>query len=590
MNQFFKTFFACLLAIVASSILSFFFWILMLTSIISFSEETYTVGSNSILKIDLAADISDNPTINSVDNFDFTNFKINKPVSLLEAISLIEKAGEDPRISGILINSSLISPISTSSLYELRRAISDFRTASSKFVISYGDIYTQGTYYLASVSDKIYMNPQGGMDWSGMSSTVMFYKGLFDKLGIEPEIVRHGKFKGAVEPFLMDKMSPENRLQMEQIIGSVWGYIVKEIGDSRSIDSAKLQQLANDMSAIRPQAAMENGLVDDLYYKDQLIAEMSKLTGEDEPRTISLSQYQTANSSAGKGNILANDQIAVVYAQGEIIDVGNSLQTGSIVGNSLAAEIRKIREDDDTKAMVLRVNSPGGSVLASDIIWREVELTQKVKPVIISMGEYAASGGYYISCPADQIVTTPTTITGSIGVFGIMFNLEKAAREKLGITVDVVRTNPMADAGGMFRALTPAERLIMQNSIDSTYVRFVNLVAQGRHISYEKVDDMASGRVWSGLQAIDNGLADKIGTIQDAINMAAEKAAITDYRIKTYPENDDSFGSLLKSVTSISTKYIKEVVGITPEIDHVKQAIEKHQGIKAKLPYDIKLK
>lgn len=590
MNQFFKTFFACLLAIVASSILSFFFWILMLTSIISFSEETYTVGSNSILKIDLAADISDNPTINSVDNFDFTNFKINKPVSLLEAISLIEKAGEDPRISGILINSSLISPISTSSLYELRRAISDFRTASSKFVISYGDIYTQGAYYLASVSDKIYMNPQGGMDWSGMSSTVMFYKGLFDKLGIEPEIVRHGKFKGAVEPFLMDKMSPENRLQMEQIIGSVWGYVVKEIGDSRSIDSAKLQQLANDMSAIRPQAAMENGLIDDLYYKDQLIAEMSKLTGEDEPRTISLSQYQTANSSAGKGNILANDQIAVVYAQGEIIDVGNSLQTGSIVGNSLAAEIRKIREDDDTKAMVLRVNSPGGSVLASDIIWREVELTQKVKPVIISMGEYAASGGYYISCPADQIVTTPTTITGSIGVFGIMFNLEKAAREKLGITVDVVRTNPMADAGGMFRALTPAERLIMQNSIDSTYVRFVNLVAQGRHISYEKVDDMASGRVWSGLQAIDNGLADKIGTIQDAINMAAEKAAITDYRIKTYPENDDSFGSLLKSVTSISTKYIKEVVGITPEIDQVKQAIEKHQGIKAKLPYDIKLK
>lgn len=590
MNQFFKTFFACLLAIVASSILSFFFWIFILTSIISFSEETYTVGSNSILKIDLAADISDNPTINSVDNFDFTNFKINKPVSLLEAISLIEKAGEDPQISGILINSSLISPISTSSLYELRRAISDFRTASSKFVISYGDIYTQGAYYLASVSDKIYMNPQGGMDWSGMSSTVMFYKGLFDKLGIEPEIVRHGKFKGAVEPFLMDKMSPENRLQMEQIIGSVWGYIVKEIGDSRSIDSAKLQQLANDMSAIRPKAAMESGLVDDLYYKDQLIAEMSKLTGEDEPRTISLSQYQTANSSAGKGNILANDQIAVVYAQGEIIDVGNSLQTGSIVGNSLAAEIRKIREDDDTKAMVLRVNSPGGSVLASDIIWREVELTQKVKPVIISMGEYAASGGYYISCPADQIITTPTTITGSIGVFGIMFNLEKAAREKLGITVDVVRTNPMADAGGMFRALTPAERLIMQNSIDSTYVRFVNLVAQGRHISYEKVDDMASGRVWSGLQAIDNGLADKIGTIQDAINMAAEKAAITDYRIKTYPENDDSFGSLLKSVTSISTKYIKEVVGITPEIDQVKQAIEKHQGIKAKLPYDIKLK
>lgn len=590
MNQFFKTFFACLLAIVASSILSFFFWIFMLTAIISFSEETYTVGSNSILKIDLAADISDNPTINSVDNFDFTNFKISKPVSMLEAVSLIEKAGEDPRISGILINASLVSPISTSSLYELRRAISDFRTASSKFVISYGDIYTQGAYYLASVSDKIYMNPQGGMDWSGMSSSVMFYKGLFDKLGIEPEILRHGKFKGAVEPFLMDKMSPENRLQMEQLLGSVWGYVVKEIGESRSIDSTKLQQLADDMSAIRPLAAMENGLVDDLYYKDQLIAEMSKLTGEDEPRTITLAQYQTANASAGKGNILANDQIAVVYAQGEIIDMGNPLQSGSIVGNSLAAEIRKIREDDDTKAMVLRVNSPGGSVLASDIIWREVELTQKVKPVIISMGEYAASGGYYISCPADQIIATPTTITGSIGVFGIMFNLEKAAREKLGITVDVVKTNPMADAAGMFRALTPAERMIMQNSIDSTYVRFVTLVAQGRHISYEKVDDMASGRVWSGLQAIDNGLADKIGTLKDAISMAAEKAAVTDYRVKTYPESDDSFGSLLKSVTSISAKYIKEIIGITPEIDQVKQTVDKYQGIKAKLPYDIKLK
>lgn len=589
MNTFFKTFFACLLAIVIGSVVSLVFFVISFAGFVSAfsSEESFAVKDNSILKIDLSLSMPDRPSSSLMDNIDVKTFKINRGTSLLKAVSLIEKAATDPQIKGILLQFPIESPNSFSTLYELRQAITNFRTTSGKFVIAHADYYSQSSYYLASCADKVYLNPQGALDWKGMSSSVMFYKGLFDKLGVEPEIIRHGKFKGAVEPFMLDKMSSENRLQMQSLLGSMWGYMVSEIGSSRAIDSTKLQLLASEMTITTPQLALNNGMVDSLYYTNQLEQQIATLTSTPKPTYVTLSQYGTAYPAAANGDILSDDQIAVVYASGEIVDGGDSEK--NIVGNTFAEQIRKVRKDDNVKAVVIRVNSPGGSVLASDIVWDEVALTQKAKPVIVSMGEYAASGGYYISCPADMIVTNPTTLTGSIGVFGMMFNLEKAAREKLGITVDVVSTNPMADMGNMFRALSPAERMLMQNSVDSVYTRFVGLVAQGRKLSFGDVDSLAGGRVWSGLQAIDNKLADKIGSLKDAIAIAAERAGITTYRTKPYPEADDSFGALLQSLGGVSVQYIKNAIGITPQVDEIQQIVKQHHGVWAKMPYTVKL-
>lgn len=589
MNTFFKTFFACLLAIVIGSVVSLVFFVISFAGFVSAfsSEESFAVKDNSILKIDLSLSMPDRPSSSLMDNIDVKTFKINRGTSLLKAVSLIEKAATDPQIKGILLQFPIENPNSFSTLYELRQAITNFRTTSGKFVIAHADYYSQSSYYLASCADKVYLNPQGALDWKGMSSSVMFYKGLFDKLGVEPEIIRHGKFKGAVEPFMLDKMSSENRLQMQSLLGSMWGYMVSEIGSSRAIDSTKLQLLASEMTITTPQLALNNGMVDSLYYTNQLEQQMATLTSTPKPTYVTLSQYGTAYPAAANGDILSDDQIAVVYASGEIVDGGDSEK--NIVGNTFAEQIRKVRKDDNVKAVVIRVNSPGGSVLASDIVWDEVALTQKAKPVIVSMGEYAASGGYYISCPADMIVTNPTTLTGSIGVFGMMFNLEKAAREKLGITVDVVSTNPMADMGNMFRALSPAERMLMQNSVDSVYTRFVGLVAQGRKLSFGDVDSLAGGRVWSGLQAIDNKLADKIGSLKDAIAIAAERAGITTYRTKPYPEADDSFGALLQSLGGVSVQYIKNAIGITPQVDEIQQIVKQHHGVWAKMPYTVKL-
>lgn len=589
MNTFFKTFFACLLAIIIGSVVSLVFFVISFAGFVSAfsSEESFAVKDNSILKIDLSLSMPDRPSSSLMDNIDVKTFKINRGTSLLKAVSLIEKAATDPQIKGILLQFPIESPNSFSTLYELRQAITNFRTTSGKFVIAHADYYSQSSYYLASCADKVYLNPQGALDWKGMSSSVMFYKGLFDKLGVEPEIIRHGKFKGAVEPFMLDKMSSENRLQMQSLLGSMWGYMVSEIGSSRAIDSTKLQLLASEMTITTPQLALNNGMVDSLYYTNQLEQQIATLTSTPKPTYVTLSQYGTAYPAAANGDILSDDQIAVVYASGEIVDGGDSEK--NIVGNTFAEQIRKVRKDDNVKAVVIRVNSPGGSVLASDIVWDEVALTQKAKPVIVSMGEYAASGGYYISCPADMIVTNPTTLTGSIGVFGMMFNLEKAAREKLGITVDVVSTNPMADMGNMFRALSPAERMLMQNSVDSVYTRFVGLVAQGRKLSFGDVDSLAGGRVWSGLQAIDNKLADKIGSLKDAIAIAAERAGITTYRTKPYPEADDSFGALLQSLGGVSVQYIKNAIGITPQVDEIQQIVKQHHGVWAKMPYTVKL-
>lgn len=591
MNNFFKIFFACLLAIIVSSVINVFFWGMVMTAVITSalsSSETVTMGSNTILKIDLSQAIIDRPSPNLMQDIDVMTMKSKKSMTLLNAVSLIEAAKADPGIKGIHLEVPMAPSASITSLYELRQALVDFRT-SGKFVIAYADVYSQAGYYIASCADRVYVNPQGGMQWSGISASVMFYKGLFDKLGIQPEVIKHGKFKGAVEPLIMDKLSAENRLQMESMIGSMWGYMVGEIAKSRSLDSVKLQQYASESAVQFSSDALKYRFVDSLFYRDQLIAELSRLAQTPKPQTLSLGQYLILNPSVSSGDVLASDKIAVIYAQGDIMDSGDS--DTYIIGNNMAGQIRAVREDDNVKAVVLRVNSPGGSALASDVIWREVELTKKVKPIIVSMGEYAASGGYYMSCAADKIIAAPTTLTGSIGVFGVIFNVEKGAKEKLGVTVDVVKTNAMADAGNIFRPLTPIEHRLIQDGVDSVYTRFTSVVALGRGMSVEQVDEIAQGRVWSGLQAIENRLVDRTGTLKDAIAVAAESAALSSYRIDEYPKVSDSFMSMFTSLMEASVLEFKSYMGVIPQqIDKAEQTIKKFNGVNVRLPYDLEVK
>ncbi|MEG2605776.1 MAG: signal peptide peptidase SppA [Mucinivorans sp.] len=581
---FWKTFLACLLAIVTGSVVSFFFTIFVIAGMISslsfFAENDYTVESQSILMIDTSEPIVETASGSLADNFDFQNFKIKSSTTIYSAVAMIDAAAEDPRIAGIYIKISPVMATSLSSLYELRAALERFRKNSvDKFIVAYGDTYSQGALYLASVADKIYLNPAGAVDWRGMGSTSMFFKGTLDKLGVEPEIIRHGTFKGAVEPFMLDKMSDANRLQMQTMITSMWDHIVSQIALSRSVSADSLKAMASDLRIVTATNAVEAGLVDSTIYRDQLQTNLERLTSRKTLKLLTLNEYRRSGVNLA-GDVASENKIAVVYASGDIVDSGDP--ASQIVGNDLAASIAKVRKDKTVKAMVLRVNSPGGSALASEVVRREMELTKKEKPVIVSMGEYAASGGYWISATSDAIVTTPVTITGSIGVFGLMFNVEKGAREKLGVTFDGVTTNPSADMGAIYRPLTRAERLVIQNGVDTVYMNFVNNVAAGRKMKAADVDSLAGGRVWSGLQAVDNGLANKIGGLNDAIALAAEKAGLDKYRITTVSGSLD--GNFVQMFQNFSHASLRWIFGNNSSVSTVAielQKLMKEQGVKA---------
>lgn len=589
--NFIKTFFACLLAIVVGSIfstlLSVFIFSMVIGAMLSGMSEPVQITANTVLHIDLAQPIQENKPSNPLDQFNFSDMTIKSTLTTYEAAQAIRDAASDPNIKGIFIDVPMVPQASTDALYELREAIAEFRRESEKFVIAYGDYYSQGTYWLASGADKIYLNPKGNLLWNGLSAQVMFYKQTLAKLGIEPEIFRHGKFKGAVEPFLLDKMSDENRLQMSSLSNSIWGQLVGDVASARSIDSAQLQRYADSLSIAFPADALKHGMVDSLCYRDAVLAHLSRLTDvseEKDPNFISLSKYINRSYR----NYSGTEKIALLYAVGEIMDQNSG--GDAIVGNTLRKEIAKLRRDKNVKAVVLRVNSPGGSVLASDIIHHELQLLQNEKPLVVSMGDYAASGGYYISCPADEIVAAPTTLTGSIGVFGMWFNAQKGARDILGINVDVVGTNTSADLGNIFRPMTPAERHFMQNGVDSAYVGFVNLVAAGRDMSFEQVDSMAGGRVWSGRQALEAKLVDRLGTLNDAIELAAMKAGITSYRVSTYPKaKDTGLDAIFASALSETANLIFATKDPQKIIQQQLENIRAKQGIVSRMPFDIEI-
>lgn len=525
--NFFKTFLAAMLAFVFGSVAVLFVWLFLLLGIVGSMDRRVVVADGSILKIDFSELITDSPGVDPLSDFDFTTLSSTRRISLLKALRAIETAATDDRIEGIYLRMNGSGGVAGTALVEeLRAAIEAFKQ-SGKFVVAYNEYYTQGQYYLASVADRICLQPEGGMEWSGLSAGLMFYKGLFDKLDLKAEVFRPTacKYKSAVEPYILNRMSPDNREQMQQLVDSMWETIAGAVAASRGIDVKRLNELADKLAVSLPEEALEQGFVDALIYEDQMEELFAELGVADDGagnfNYVSLGDY-AAVVGTDVDNIGA-DQVAVLYADGEIVDGEGS---GNVVyGNSLAAELAALRDDEKVKAVVLRVNSPGGSALASDVIWREMELLRAEKPVVVSMGSYAASGGYYISCPADVIVADRMTLTGSIGVFGMFLNPIDALKNKLGITLDGVKSN--ASAGmGEFEPITPAQRASIMRGVDKVYETFTKHVAEGRNLSVEQVLEIAGGRVWSGAKALELGLIDGYGGLKSAIALAVDKAGL----------------------------------------------------------------
>ena len=543
--NFIKTFLAAILAFVVGSFLVFFLWIFILLGIAGSMEKTVAVHAESILKIDFSDVLTDAPSSDPFAGIDFATLRSTRQLPLMKALRALEAAKDDSRIKGIYLRMNGNGGVMGAALLEeLREAVVDFKQ-SGKFVVAYDETYSQGKYYLASAADKIYMQPEGGMDWSGLSFNLAFYKGLLDKLDVKAEVFRPTacKYKSAVEPYILPKMSDANREQMQELVNSMWNTIAGSVAEARGIDLETLNRITDKLEVSLPEDALEHGFVDSLLYEDQMndvFAELGVQSDSDgQYNFVTLGEY-ASQVGADLKNISA-DQVAIVYADGAIVD-GEGFGR-EIYGNTLAAKLAKVRRNDDVKAVVLRVNSPGGSALASDVIWREVELLREKKPVIVSMGSYAASGGYYISCGADAIVADKTTLTGSIGVFGMFLRLEDALKNKLGITFDAVRTNTSADMGVM-RPLTGTERAAIMRSVDEVYETFTSYVAEGRNLPLEKVLDIAGGRVWSGTDALALGLVDTNGGLKTAIAIAADKAELGDkFRIVEMTEAPTGFGA-----------------------------------------------
>ena len=587
--NFVKTFLAGLLAVVVGTFLVFFLWIFILLGIAGSMDKSVAVHSESILKIDFSEVLTDAPSSDPLAGIDLMTLQTTRQLSLFKALRAIEAAGADDRIKGIYLRMNGEGGVTGSALLEeLREALLEFKQCG-KFVVAYNETYSQGQYYLASVADKIYLQPEGGMDWSGMASNVMFYKGLLDKLDLRAEVFRPTacKYKSAVEPFILNKMSPANREQMQALVNSMWGTISGAVCESRGIDSVQMRRITDNLQVTLPEEALQYGFVDSLVYEDQMEEVFAELGVSDDYAFITLGDY-ASQVGADLKNISA-DQVAIVYADGQIVD-GEGYGK-EIYGNTLAAKIAGVRDDEKVKAVVLRVNSPGGSALASDVIWREIELLKAEKPVVVSMGSYAASGGYYISCPADVIVADKLTLTGSIGVFGMILDTREALKNKLGITIDGVQSN----ASSSFLAtepLTPIQRSMIMRGVDKVYTTFTNDVAEGRNLPIEKVLDIAGGRVWSGADALGIGLIDTYGGLKTAIALAVDKADLGDnYRVTEVTETPTGFAAFIASLNvSVREAFIRSELGLMiKEYNTVREAF-RQQGVLMYSPYKVEMR
>lgn len=569
----------------AAGLLLGVFSIIIIFSILAASGDSKEVQLDKpyVLRLELNGEIQDRVEDMSFDLSEITGQDVNI-LGLNDILANIKKAKTDENIKGIYIEIGMISA-GFATREEIRNALLDFKE-SGKFITTYSEIYTQGSYYLASVADYICMYPEGGMELRGLNSTIPFFTNALKKMGIEPQVIRHGKFKSAVEPFMLTEMSDENREQIETYMGSIWEHFLKNVASDRKLTRDRLNEMAENLEIQTTEDAVRLGLVDSLFYRDQFqnhLANLMEQENYDDINFISLKKYNKVKNENARDKF-KKEKVAVIYAQGEI-QSGEGSET--VIGSErISKAIRKARKDEKVKAIVLRVNSPGGSALASDVIWREMKLANEEKPVVVSMGDVAASGGYYIACASDKIYASPNTITGSIGVFGIMPNIEELMTDKIGITFDNVKTNKFADLGSVNRPLTQEEYDIIQKGVVDVYNTFTSKVAEGRDMSQENVDDIGQGRVWSGTNAMDINLIDEYGGLEAAVAGAAELAELEDYRIYELPEQKDPFQELLEQLEEdMQTSWIKYQLGDQYKYYKTIQDIKHLKGVQARMPY-----
>ncbi|HEX2394127.1 MAG TPA: signal peptide peptidase SppA [Bacteroidales bacterium] len=587
MKSFFKYLLASILGVIIASLIIFFAFIIFLSAVITIQDKPVDIKSNTILLLKLDQPINDRKSNFPMFAYNFSNFGAESQLGLNDILDNIEKAAKDEKIKGIYLQlSGLQTGIAT--VEEIRNALIKFKNAG-KFIIAFSDTYTQGSFYLASVADKIYLNPGGSVNLIGLSADLVFFKKTLEKLDIEPEIVRHGKFKSAVEPFMYDKMSAENREQIRTYVGSIWEHMVRKISESRNITPEQINQFADSLLMWDVKSALRYGVIDAALYKDQVLDSLAKLTDRDKSSDLEFithSKYLRVDGS-GSNKGYSRNKIAVIYAEGDIVP--GEMGEGFIGSEVVSRTIREARQDSAVKAIVFRVNSGGGSALASEVIWRELDLARQVKPVIASLGDVAASGGYYIVAPADTIVAGPTTITGSIGVFGLLVNAQGFFNNKLGITFDVEKTNDWSDFASIIRPLSDAERIVLQKMVDDTYNTFVSRVSDGRTMAYSEVDKIGEGRVWSGKNALDIGLVDVIGGLSDAINLAAEKAGLKDdYRLVNLPRLEDPFTQVMKELTGdVRDRIIKREFSEQYKYYSFVKNLFNNDRIQARMPFEM---
>jgi protease-4 len=588
MKEFFKFVFASMLGVILS------FFVLILLSIFTIIGIASTVGEESQVEVEdqsvmhlrLDYPITERTSKNPLENLNVFGIESERNIGLNDILISIEKAKTDKKIKGIYIDVSYIQS-GYAAIEEIRNKLIDFKK-SGKFVLAYSEVYTKGAYYLASAANKVYLNPQGMIDFRGFSTEITFFKGALDKLEIEPQIIKVGTYKSAVEPFILDKMSKANKEQVTSFLGSLYDHYITKIAESRNIPKDSLLTVANLVLVRTAEDGVKYRLVDGLKYKDEVLSELKSLTGIVQSKDLNSVAIADYVSIANEQKSSSSNRIAVVYAVGEIISgEGNDETIGS---ERISRAIRKARTDKKVKAVVLRINSPGGSALASDVIWREVELTKKVKPVMVSMGDVAASGGYYIACNADSIFAQPNTITGSIGVFGIIPNMQKFFNNKLGITFDGVKTGKFADIS-ITRPLQEDEKMMLQQEINQIYKTFTQKVADGRRKSVSYIDSIGQGRVWSGSEALKNGLVDRLGNIDDAIRAAAKKAKLKEYKIVEFPSQKDPFQEIFEtSSDKIRTYFTKQELGDSYIYYQQLKSVINRSGMQARIPFEITVK
>jgi len=586
MKQFFKFMFASMLGFILTLVILFFIFVAMVASFIAMADnDTVEIKDKTVLHITLDKPVHDRAPKNPVNFFNPDGLDLTVPPGLDEIMKNLEKAKTDDRIKGIYLDLSSV-PSGIAIVEEIRGALLDFRE-SGKFIVAYGEMYSPLAYYLATVADKVYLNPDGMIDFKGLAAESMFFKGTLEKLEIEVQVIRHGKYKSAAEMFMLDKLSDFNREQLQAYIDDVWFQMLQDISASRGLSIGALETSADLLDGMVASTAAEKKLVDGLYYKDQLITELKGLLGqseEEELNTVSLEKYTRVEDPVQQK--FSRDRIAVVYAIGSIGDgKGDDLTIGS---QRISKAIRDARKNDKVKAIVLRVNSPGGSALASEVIRREVELAAAEKPVVVSMSDLAASGGYWISCTADKIVADPMTLTGSIGVFGIFPNFGKFLDNKLGITFDITKTNENSDFPNVTRPLPEYQAKVMEREIEHIYGKFIGLVSEGRQMPVEQVDSLGQGRIWSAIDAKNAGLVDELGGLKRSIELAAEIAGITEYTLTSLPEQKDTWQEILDQLTGqarVST--MKAELGEYYTYYQYLTELKGMNGIQARLPFTV---